>query len=62
MGIGAAFAVATLAGLQGVSTTNPALAKLIYGVVGLPCGLLMTAATVHFLEGGMGVLGYGDFD
>lgn len=46
MGIGAAFAVATLAGLQGLSTSNPALAKLVYGVVGLPCGLLMTATTV----------------
>jgi hypothetical protein len=55
VGIGAAFAVATLAGLQGLSTTNPALAKLTYGVVGLPCGLLMTAATVRDLVLGCGV-------
>lgn len=44
--MGAAMAVATLAGLQGLSGTNPALAKLVFGVSGLPCGLLMTAATV----------------
>lgn len=48
VGIGAAMAVATLAGLPSMSTANPALAKLVYGVVGLPCGLLMTATTVRF--------------
>jgi hypothetical protein len=47
VGIGGAMAVATLAGLPGLSASNPGLAKLVYGVVGLPCGLLMTATTVR---------------
>lgn len=49
VGIGAAMSAITLAGLPGISASDPALAKLLYGAVGLPCGLLMTTATVSVL-------------
>lgn len=41
LGIGSAMTVSTLTGLGGVQAQNPALAKIIAGLVGLPCGLLM---------------------
>ncbi|TFJ81779.1 hypothetical protein NSK_007027 [Nannochloropsis salina CCMP1776] len=43
VGIGAAMAVTTMAGVPGIQAKDPGLAKLIYGFCGLPCGLLMTA-------------------
>ena len=45
VGIGAAMAVATMAGLPGIHASDPGLGKLIYAFCGLPCGLLMTATT-----------------
>ncbi len=36
-------AVATLTGLGGIQAQNPALAKIIGGLAGLPCGLLMVS-------------------
>lgn len=45
VGIGAAMAVATMAGMPGIQASDPSLARLIYGFCGLPCGLLMTATT-----------------
>lgn len=45
LGIGSAMAVATLTGLGGIQAQSPALAKIIGGLAGLPCGLLMTAVT-----------------
>jgi len=48
VGIGAAMAVATMAGVPGIQAKDPGLAKLIYGFCGLPCGLLMTATMVRF--------------
>lgn len=53
VGIGAAMAAATMAGVPGIQTSDPGLAKLIYGFCGLPCGLLLTATTVY-MEGGRG--------
>jgi len=46
VGIGAAMAAATMAGVPGIQASDPGLAKLIYGFCGLPCGLLLTATTV----------------
>lgn len=46
VGLGAAMAAATWAGVPNIQASNPGLAKLIYGFCGLPCGLLLTATTV----------------
>lgn len=43
LGIGSAMTVSTLAGLSGIQAQNPALAKIVAGLVGLPCGLLMVS-------------------
>jgi len=53
VGLGAAMAAATWAGVPGIQASNPGLAKLIYGFCGLPCGLLLTATTVC-VKGGRG--------
>jgi len=45
VGIGAAMAVATLGGVPMLQEQNPALAKVLFGIVGLPCSLLMVVAT-----------------
>ncbi|KAM3577833.1 hypothetical protein VYU27_000375 [Nannochloropsis oceanica] len=45
VGLGAAMAASTLAGVPGIKASDPGLAKLIYGFCGLPCGLLLTATT-----------------
>lgn len=45
LGIGSAMAVATLTGLGGIQAQSPALAKIVGGLAGLPCGLLMTSVT-----------------
>ena len=45
VGIGAAMAVATLGGVPLLQEQNPALAKLLFGIAGLPCSLVMVMAT-----------------
>jgi len=45
VGIGAAMAVATLGGVPLLQEQNPALAKVLFGIVGLPCSLLLVVAT-----------------
>ena len=46
VGIGAAMAIATLGGVPLIQEQNPGLAKILFGISGLPCSLLMVLATV----------------
>ncbi len=48
VGIGAAMAIATLGGVPLIQEQNPGLAKILFGISGLPCSLLMVLATVRF--------------
>lgn len=47
VGIGAAMAIATLGGVPLIQEQNPGLAKILFGISGLPCSLLMVLATVR---------------
>jgi len=63
VGIGAAMAVATLGGVPLMQEQNPALAKLLFGIAGLPCSLLMVMATgAELFTGNTAVVGTAFFE
>lgn len=63
VGIGAAMAIATLGGVPLLQEQNPGLAKLLFGIAGLPCSLLMVLATgSELFTGNTAVVGTAFFE